>query len=116
MRLPIFRIDVEPSSFISRTASTASRATSCVFSHASGSRNVVEKTIFRHARQRFGARLAFACEPDMTRYVVAPSRTVILRLRLLAQPRQVLRSFQPPPPGPALSGAISIERRDEVDK
>ena len=35
-----------PETFISRTASTASEDTSCVFAQLSGSRKVVEKTTF----------------------------------------------------------------------
>ena len=40
------RMDLEPLAFISRTASTASRATSCVFGQDNGSLSVVEKTTF----------------------------------------------------------------------
>ena len=46
MRLPRVRIDSVPLSFISRTASTASWVTSCVFGHDNGSVKVLEKTIF----------------------------------------------------------------------
>jgi len=44
VRLPMVRNDVAPSSFIFRTASTASQETSCVFGHDKGSRSVFEKT------------------------------------------------------------------------
>ena len=70
------RIDWEPLSFISRTASTASRATSWVFAQARGSVNVVEKTTFDIAARASVPGSPTAANPDITRYVVAPIKTV----------------------------------------
>ena len=70
------RMDVLPVSFNSRTASTGSRLTSCVFGHESGSFKVVEKTIFeKPARASVPSSPALASS-DMSRYVLAPNRTV----------------------------------------
>jgi hypothetical protein len=69
---------VVPVSFISRTASTASPATSCVFGHARGSFKVVEKTIFgRPARASVPGSPPLASS-DMSRYVFAPIKMVEL--------------------------------------
>src|ERR1700748_641446 len=46
VRLPMVRIDLAAVSFISRTASTGSSATSCVFAQERGSLSVVEQTTF----------------------------------------------------------------------
>jgi hypothetical protein len=35
---------------------------------------------------------------------------------LLAQPREVLGSFEPPPARPAVGSTVTIERSDEVDE
>lgn len=59
VRLPMVRMDLEPLAFISRTASTASRATSCVFGQDNGSLSVVREDDFREACQGISAWLAF---------------------------------------------------------
>ena len=67
VRLPIVRIDSNPFCFISRTASTASRATSLVFGHARGSCNVVEKTTLDIAARESVPGSPSAAYPDITR-------------------------------------------------
>ena len=61
------RIDLEPLSFISRTASTGSRAMSCVFGQERGSLNVVEKTIFDRPARASVPGSPSAAYRDMTR-------------------------------------------------
>ena len=61
------RIDLGPLSFISRTASTAFRATSSVFGHVRGSLNVVEKTAFDRPARASVPGSPSAAKPDMTR-------------------------------------------------
>ena len=61
------RIDVDPLSFISRTASTASLFTSCVFAQASGSVKVLENTIFEKPASASVPGSPSAANPDMTR-------------------------------------------------
>jgi hypothetical protein len=73
--LPMVRIDVERSFFISRTTSTASRATSCVFAQESGSVNVDENTTFDMSVSDPVPGSLCAANPDMMRYVVAPIST-----------------------------------------
>src|SRR4029450_8515603 len=76
VRLPRVRIDVAAWSFISRTAWTGARGTSWVFGHASGSVKVEEKTTFdRPARTSVPGSPSLA-NPDLTRWVLAPIRTV----------------------------------------
>lgn len=61
------RIDLDSLSFISRTTSTGSRASSLVFAHARGSLNVVEKTTFDSwASAPVPGSSSVAC-PDMMR-------------------------------------------------
>ena len=57
------RIDVEPVSFISLTASTASLATSLVFGQESGSPNVVEKTTFEDLVEMIKGDYTFSPNP-----------------------------------------------------
>ena len=76
MRLPIVRIDSLPFSFISRTASTGSSVTSRVFAHESGSVRVLEKTIFEKSASTSVPGSPAVANPDMSRYVFAPIRTV----------------------------------------
>jgi hypothetical protein len=52
VRLPMVRIDLEPLAFISRTASTGSRVTSCVFAQERGSLSVVENELERPGLER----------------------------------------------------------------
>ena len=70
------RIALADLSFISRTASTGSWATSCVFAQERGSLNVAEKTTFDMPARASVPGSPSAAYPDMRRYVAAPIRTV----------------------------------------
>jgi len=70
------RIEVEALSFISRTASTGSWATSWVFAQERGSLSVAENTTFEKPARTSVPGSPAAANPDMRRYVVAPIRTV----------------------------------------
>ena len=68
VRLPIVRIEGEPSSFfIFLTTSTASSLTSRVFGHVRGSLNVVEKTTFDIPASASVPGSPSAANPDITR-------------------------------------------------
>jgi hypothetical protein len=70
------RIGFGALSFISRTASTGSCATSCVFAQERGSRSVAEKTTFDMPARASVPGSPPAANPDISRYVFAPIRTV----------------------------------------
>ena len=111
------RMEREPlSAFMLLTASAASWLTSWVFAHARGSRQGGREDDLRHARERLRARLAFGCESRHHAVGVRAHQDCVIGFRLLAQPREVLRTFQSPPARPALSGSVAIECRDEVDE
>jgi hypothetical protein len=76
VRLPMVRIGSLPFVFIWHTASTASRDTSRVFGHCSGSVKVLENTIFDMPARASVPGLASAAMPAMSRYVFASIRTV----------------------------------------
>jgi hypothetical protein len=67
VRLPIVRIGAVPVSFISRTTSAASRLTSCVFGHVSGSVKAVEKTTFERPASASVPGSPAAASSDMSR-------------------------------------------------
>ena len=103
------RTDLEALSFISRTASTGSRATSWVFAQARGSLNVVEKTTFdMPARTSVpGSPSGGESRHDAVSRCAHQDRVV--GFGLFSQPREVIGSFQPPPARPALGGRVTIE-------
>jgi hypothetical protein len=100
MRLPKVRMDLLPLSFISRTASTGSCVTSCVFAHDRVPVKVVEKTTFDSPAKAPVPGSPSVASPDMTREVFAPIRTVV-RFRLISQPGKY--SGPGPPVRPAVS-------------
>jgi len=82
--LPIVEMRPEPSSFIARTASTASPRTSVVLAHVRGSSSEAENTTFdarvssstedssSAVNSSVPAGVSPAAKPDISRYVFAP--------------------------------------------
>src|SRR6188474_2581851 len=81
----------EPSSFIARTASTASPRTRLVLAHARGSSGEAEHQPVRVRAHQVRHR------------------------GLLAEPGEVLGPFETPPAGPALPRRVAVQGGDEVD-
>ena len=84
------RMDMVPLSFISRTASTGSWVTSCVFAHDRGSVKVVEKTTFDNPAKAPVPGSPSLARPGHDPIGVCPNQDCVVPFRLISQPGEVI--------------------------